>query len=269
MKRFHAAALAGLALVTGACSSVPTPLAPGVRGSVGWPSFGVLTSADATLPERGSGFRRLRPWAQTNHATARMVATLTAAAAQVAGPDDPPLIIGDISGPGGGHLPGHHSHRSGRDVDLLYFYTTPGGAPVEAPGFLRVGPDGLGRLDGTSEFVRFDVARNWRLVRALLDSPHARPQWIFVVTHLEARLIEYARALDEPPDLIWRAENVLHQPGDSAPHDDHFHLRIDCGDDEITGCLNGPPLWPWWPPSAALPDAGANESISWLDDLTP
>lgn len=254
---------AALVALGGGCASVPTPLAPGVRGSVGSPAFGLLTGG-ATLPEKGSGFRRLRPWAPTNHGTSGLVATLTAAAAQASGPDDPPLVVGDMSGPRGGPLPGHHSHRAGRDVDLLFFYTTPGGAPVESPGFVRVLPDGLARPDpAVADFVRFDVERNWRLVRALLTSPHARPQWLFVVSHLEARLIEYARALGEPPALIWQAEGVLHQPGDSAPHDDHFHLRIACDlAEEAAGCVNGAPLWPWWPvPVAPLEELGPDDAF--------
>ena len=254
---------AALALLAG-CASVPTPLAPGVRGSVGSPTFGLLTEA-ATLPERGSGFRRLRPWASTHYGTSPLVATLTAVAAQAAGPDDPPLVVGDMSGPHGGPLPGHHSHRAGRDVDLLFFITTPAGAPVDSPGFVLLGPDGLGRVEPGGEYVRFDLERNWRLVRALLTSPRARPQWLFVVSHLEARLIEYARSLGEPPALVWQAEGVLHQPGDSAPHDDHFHLRIACDPaEEAAGCVNGSPRWPWWSP--APPPADGLDPAFLLDE---
>ena len=31
---------------------------------------------------------------------------------------------------------------------------------------------------------------------------------------------------------ISRASEVLHQPSDAPPHDDHFHLRIRCTADE-------------------------------------
>jgi len=251
------AAIATLAFASSlaACASVPSPLTPGVRGSVGQAAFGVLTEG-VELPAQGPGFRRLRPWSKTDFGTPSMIRTLAEAAARVSpATTDPPLVIGDIAGPRGGPLSGHHSHRSGRDVDLLFFFTTPGGVPVEAPGFVKVGPDGLAPAGDDKSFVRFDLARNWRLVRALLTSTVARPQWIFVVTHLEALLIEHARAAGEPAQLVWQAQNVLHQPGDSAPHDDHFHLRIACSDPEAAaGCVNGSPTWPWWPAPASLPD---------------
>jgi penicillin-insensitive murein endopeptidase len=240
------------------CASVPTPLAPGVKGAVGMASFGVLTEP-AELPAKGPGFRRLRPWSRTNFGTPVLVKTLAAAAAEVSGPDDPPLIIGDIAGPRGGRLPGHHSHRTGRDVDLLFFYTTPAGVPVEAPGFVKVGPDGLAFVDATRggpAFVRLDVARTWKLARALLESPHAAPQWLFVSAPVEALLIEYARASGAPPLVIWKAESVMHQPADSEPHDDHFHLRLSCTEGEAAaGCVSGSPTWPWLPVPAPLDPA--------------
>jgi penicillin-insensitive murein endopeptidase len=252
------------AVIGAGCASVPTPLAPGVKGAVGLASYGVLTEP-AELPAKGPGFRRLRPWSHTNYGTPVLVKTLETAAAQVGGPEDPPLIVGDIAGPRGGHLPGHNSHRTGRDVDLLFFYTTPAGAPIEAPGFVKVGPDGLAFVDaskGGPAFVRLDVARTWKLARALLESPHASPQWIFVSAPIEALLIEHARALGEPPLLIWKAENVMHQPGDSAPHDDHFHLRLACTDGEAAaGCVSGAPSWPWIPAPTPL-----DVPLAWLTE---
>lgn len=238
-------------LLLTACASVPSPLAPGVRGSIGSPALGLLLDG-TPLPDRGVGFKRLRPWSDRKYGTSILIGMLMDAASQSTQGDIPPLLVGDIAGPHGGHLSGHHSHRTGRDVDLLFFYTTPGGAPVEAPGFVRVGPDGLAEVEGGT-FVRFDLVRNWKLVRALLTSKEARIQWIFVANHLKGLLIEYARALQEPPMLLWQAENVLHQPGDSSPHDDHFHLRVACGDEEsVAGCSTGAPWWPWWPDAPSL-----------------
>jgi hypothetical protein len=38
----------------------------------------------------------------------------------------------------------------------------------------------------------------------------------------------------------------LHQPGDSAPHDDHLHLRIYCSqNDRPLGCVDRGPVR-WW-----------------------
>lgn len=246
--------LPALVVCLAGCASSPSPLAPGVAGSIGTPSAGLLTHA-AELPVSGDGFRRFRPGNATHFGTDALVRTLIWASPRTrVRPDDPPLLVGDIAGRRGGKLPGHHSHRTGRDVDLLFFYVTPGGAPIEAPGFVTVGADGMARTaDGA--FVRLDVPRSWALVKALLSSPHAEVAWLFVASHVEALLIEHARAAGEPDWLVWRAESVMHQPGDSTPHDDHFHLRVGCTADEaVAGCVSGGPDWPWLPPSPSLSD---------------
>jgi hypothetical protein len=46
-------------------------------------------------------------------------------------------------------------------------------------------------------FVRFDTERNWQFVKALVTSPKADVQWIFLARWLEALLIEHARARGE------------------------------------------------------------------------
>ena len=81
-------------------------------------------------------------------------------------------------------------------------------------------------------------------------------QWLFFARWLEALVIEYARARGEDEELVWYAESVLLQPGDSGVHDDHLHLRVACTPDEaIAGCLGGGPYWPWLPrlPQLATP----------------
>ena len=248
--RLAAGAVLSLSLSAGCVST--TPLAPGFRGSVGAPNSGILTEP-TELPVKGVGFRRYRPWAATYHGTKPLVRTLEFAGSRFSG--GPPLVVGDIAGKRGGKLPGHSSHRTGRDVDLLFFYMTAAGQPIESPGFVKVGADGLAlvALASGSEFIRLDVPRTWELVKALLESPHAEVAWLFVSTWVEAQLIQYARARDESPFLLWRAENVMHQPKDAAPHDDHFHLRIHCSAEEgVSGCLSGGPEWPWFAPPPSL-----------------
>jgi penicillin-insensitive murein endopeptidase len=182
------------------------------------------------------------------------------------------LMVGDISARWGGEASGHRSHRTGRDADLLIYVLTPAGAPVESPGFLRFGPDGLAQADGKKGKVyRFDVEREWLLIKALVQSPEANVQWLFFARWLEALVIEYARARGEDPELVWYAENVLLQPGDSSSHDDHLHLRLACTPDEaIAGCLGGGPYWPWLPAQPQLstpPDEELARTL--IDDLLP
>lgn len=244
--------LAAIALFTTGCFGTPTPLAPGIHGSVGVPHFGVLSSPAEQLKKKGDGYALLRSNGR-NWGNPRLVhAIADAAKAVVHERKGAPLMIGDMSDRFGGEASGHRSHRSGRDADLLFYITTPDGRPLPSPGFVRFGADGLAQLEtGSKKFVRLDVAREWLLVKALVTSKEANVQWLFCARWLEALIIEYARAKDEDPEVIWQAENVLLQPGDSAAHDDHLHLRIACTPDEaVAGCEGGGPYWPWLP---ALP----------------
>jgi len=233
-----------------ACFGSPTPLAPSIKGSVGVPHQGVLSGGTA-LPQKGPGYERLRTDA-IRWGNPRLVAALKRAAARVAQqrPGGAPLMIGDLSAKRGGQIPKHRSHRNGRDADLLFYVLSPDGRPLPNPEFLRFGRDGLGRsIRNRRVFVRLDTERNWLLVKALVNDEQAQVQWLFMARWLEALLIEYARARGEDDELLWRAANLMHQPGDSFPHDDHIHMRIACAPQEaVEGCLRGGYRWPWLPP---------------------
>lgn len=247
-------ALGALALCSTGCFGTPTPLAPGVRGSVGVPYDGVLTGG-VQLPESGPGFARYRPHSPHYWGTPRLVHAIEHAAQTVADelPGGAPLLVGDLSGEHGGKIPGHESHRTGRDADLLWYVTTPAGAPRRSPGFVHMGADGLAYV-GPGDYVRLDIPREWRLIKALLTSKTIGVEWLFCSHVVEPLLIEYARSRGEDPALIWHAETVLLQPGDSASHDDHLHLRIVCGGGQaVHGCEGGGPRWGWLP---ALPRLG-------------
>ena len=248
--RLQLGALAALSSLS-ACFSTPTPLAPGLHGTVGVPNRGVLTESEE-LPARGEGFVRYRPLSTHYFGRPRLVHALEDAAASVAlrAPGGAPLAIGDLSAKTGGRIPGHDSHRTGRDVDLLFLVTTPAGVPVPSPGFVRFESDGLARLPDSADYVRLDVDREWWLLRSLLTSPEIGVQFLFVCHEIEALLIDHARALGEPDTLLWQAETVMLEPSDSLRHDDHVHLRIACSPDEASaGCSGGGPRWQWLPPS--------------------
>jgi len=243
--------LAALGLALGGCFSAPTPLAPGLAGSVGMPNSGVQTGA-VELPERGSGFARYRPKGQHHWGRPRLVNAITRIAAEVeAELPGGVLVIGDLGAQRGGQIPGHASHRSGRDVDLLFYALTPAGAPIPSPGFVRYEADGLAIVQGTDDYVRLDVAREWLLVKKLVTDAEIGVQFLFISRPLEALLMDYARARGEPLELQYRVQTVMLQPGDSLPHDDHLHLRIACSPEEVqAGCSGGGPYWEWLP---ALP----------------
>jgi site-specific DNA-methyltransferase (adenine-specific) len=189
----------------------------------------VLTAA-IELPVEGPGFVRYRKFGANHWGNPRLVHALenAARAVQDAMPGGAPLVIGDLSAHDGGRIPRHQSHRTGRDVDLPWFVTTPQGLPVQNPGFVPVGPDGLATVDGSSDYLRLDIPREWLLVKDLITSRDVDVQWMFCAKDVEALLVDYARARGEPDELVWHAETVLIEPGDSLNHDDHIHLRIAC-----------------------------------------
>ena len=255
-----------LSLLLASCLSTPSPLAPGLHGTVGVPNQGVLTDAEE-LPVRGPGFVRYRPESTHYFGRPRLVHALEEAAARVAqqAPGGAPLFIGDLSAKTGGRILGHDSHRSGRDVDLLFLVMTPSGIPISSPGFVRIEGDGLGLVPGGKDYVRIDIDREWLLLRSLLTSHEIDVQFMFVCHEVEALLIDHARALGEPDELLWHAETVMIEPSDSLRHDDHVHLRIACSPEEaVAGCTGGGPRWQWLPAyGPALPlDARAFQAIA-------
>ena len=252
------------------CMQTPTPLAPGLGGSVGVPHNGVLTSA-TELPVSGPGFVRFRPHSPAYHGLPRLVTAIERAARKVSEelPGGAPLVVGDLSERDGGRIPRHNSHRTGRDVDLLFYVTTPHGAPMQNLGFFALGADGLVRFpDGRYGVI--DLPRQWRLTKALLEDEDIDVQFLFISHELEARIIDYALAKGEDLELIWRAETVMLQPVDSLPHADHVHMRIACRASEaVAGCSGGGPHWPWLSPLPFLPGSPSSlwEEIAATDPL--
>jgi penicillin-insensitive murein endopeptidase len=251
-------AVAGFAaLALAGCVNAPTPLAPGLFGSVGVPNHGVQTGA-VELPAHGKGYERYRPKGRNHWGRPRLVDALTRIAAEMELElPGAPLVIGDLAARSGGKIPGHASHRSGRDVDLLFYTLTPAGAPVTSPGFVRFEADALAVVPGSGDYVRLDIPRQWLLVKKLVTDAEIGVQFLFVSKPIEALLMDYARARDEPLELQHRAQTVMLQPGDSLPHDDHLHLRIACSPEEtLAGCSGGGPYWEWLPaaPPSVAPD---------------
>jgi penicillin-insensitive murein endopeptidase len=245
--RMTACAL-GVAAVAGAsgCARAPSPLTPHWGGSIGMPHRGVLTQA-TELPAVGDGYRVLAS-NDRHFGTPRFVAAIERAAAKVT--RERPgsmLVVGDLSARNGGKISSHSSHRSGRDADLLLYMTTLEGAPVAVTSFVHVGTDGLAWNESESRFLRFDVERQWLLVKALVEDPEARVQWLFVSKNVEALLIDWARARGESAETLVRAMDTLLQPPPPAQsHDDHVHVRVACDPDEIAaGCEPTGPVRPW------------------------
>ncbi len=240
------AALVTLLCVTGmGCARAPSPVHPGVGGSVGVPHGGVLAGG-RELPRRGPGWVWLR--GDDRHwGLPRFVDAIERAARKVESQrPGGTLSIGDLSVRRGGRLLPHLSHRTGRDVDLLLYMTTLEGAPVQSPGFIHVGADGLAYDEAGKRWLRLDVERTWLLVKALVEDDAARVQWAFASTNLEAILLEWARARGESGETLLRASEIMLQPRPGGVHDDHLHVRTACTPEEqALGCEHTGPVRRW------------------------
>jgi penicillin-insensitive murein endopeptidase len=212
----------------------------------------------AKMPTRGPGFEIPKTWRDrgNNFGTDELVALIERAAAVVRAQRKVTLGVADLSALRGGDTPWHSSHHSGRDVDLIFYSVDERGKSLPPPQVEMVAFDGEGNpfvpkslaktgyTEPTWQQRRFDTARNWALVEALLSDPAVRVQWIFVSTPLENRLLQWAKRQDRPAWLIEYARQVMKQPSLAAPHDDHFHVRIYCSRaDRERGCEDTGPIW--------------------------
>jgi hypothetical protein len=170
------------------------------------------------LPSAEGLYERWDP--SRSWATSYVVPVLESVAERVAYalPLADPLLIGDISRRGGGHLPGHVTHDAGIDVDIGLFWH---GGEQPLGGFVDLGPDDL------------DVNATWILIQALLDSGQVA-YMLLDEAHIE-RLRRHAAALGVPQDRIdatFLPRNakldsktvgvVRHAPN----HRSHLHVRL-------------------------------------------
>lgn len=210
--------------------------------SVGTVTDGWVVNAIA-LPQPGATYGILPRQLQRglNWGSQELIATLIDASERVAR-DFPGAILwfGNIGARGGGDIPYSVSHNAGRDADLAFYCTDPAGNPIAPPDLLHFGRSG--RSVEYGGYYRFDVPRNWALVRALVRSPHAQLQYLFISNPLRTLLLDHARAIGEDPALVSLASRVLYQPGPEIPHDDHLHVRLHCSRADLAaGCVETGP----------------------------
>jgi len=212
--------------------------------SAGTPMNGRLQYGEV-LPKKGAGYV-LTPEARRRRArfgVPELVALIKEVAFKVYRKfEDSTLGVADLSVRRGGLIDHHGSHQNGRDVDLLFYLSSSAGHPVTNLGFVPIDKNGFS-TDPPMEY-RFDPARNWALVEALIRSRQANVQWIFVADHIKDLIIGYTEANGVSPLLIRKAKQMLRQPGNKA-HSDHFHVRIYCPEDDKPTCEDVGPRWAW------------------------
>ena len=194
--------------------------------SVGSPTEGKLV--DGVRLEEGPAIRIVPVYAggDVRYGTRNLVHLIERAAARVRQKfPDSLLSVGHLSRRGGGELDHHASHESGRDADIGFYVSGAGGKALYAPHFVAFTGDAHAK---TWPGARFDDAKNWAFVEALLTDPEVHVTHVFVAQPLKDRLMAYASKMQVREALRTRAAETLMQPKGALPHDDHFHVRISC-----------------------------------------
>jgi len=203
------------------------------------------------LPPRGAGYTVLSHAVgrHTNFGTTEMIDLIDRATAAVRGAFPASLLgIGNLGFESGRKIPWSVSHQAGRDADLGMYATSLEGKPLQTMPFYAFDADGIA-IGPEGRRVKFDLPRNLALVVALAEDPVARVQYVFVAAWLKEKLLAEARRAGIKGDTIGRLGELLHQPSDSNPHADHFHVRLFCTvEDRLYGCQNKGPVRAWVDP---------------------
>jgi hypothetical protein len=166
--------------------------------------------------ERGSGFVLKAP--ANAWGLAHVVEHIRAAAASVAEafPGSVPVVVGDLSSENGGYLPKHRSHKTGRDVDVGFYYQR----NRRMSHLSLANPQEL------------DLAKTWHMLRTMIETGGV--EMVFLDWELQQPLYEYARDEDglSPAELErlfqyprpkWDRAGVIRH---LRNHRDHAHVRF-------------------------------------------
>lgn len=205
---------AGASLVIYARPSVPP------SASIGHPSDGAL--------ERGVRLRPNTGWVvrdpERAFVTREVASWMTDAFAAVARrhPHSARVEIRDASVEHGGRLREHHSHQSGRDIDLVYYQSQ----CRDTCAFHRVSPTTL------------DAERQWTLLETWLRAGVV--EYVFIDHALQEPLYEAARASGATREELSRwfqwpraSEQRLGIVRHVRGHRDHLHVRFVCAPHDL------------------------------------
>lgn len=239
--------------------------------SVGDVSDGFLAHAHRVVePHPNQAFLPIQYRRQLAYTTDELAALVEAAAAATAAVHPGSVVfLGNFSARHGGDIPYSVSHNSGRDCDLAFFMVDGQGQPFVPPDLVALNEDGTWVRDDGQAFS-FDTPRNWTLVKSLLANDGGALQYIFVSNGLKALLLDHARASGEPPELVAAADEILAQPGGALPHNDHFHLRVYCANDDLwAGCQDQGRVTSRRPARSVVPADAVAWAASHLESADP
>jgi murein endopeptidase len=197
--------------------------------SVGSPTQGRLLDPERLPPHAGYLVReRERAWG-----TLETVQSIVQAfdAMRRRDPAAPRVKIHDLSLKHGGAMTDHHSHQSGRDVDIAYYQRECTGSVCE---FRKIGP------------TEIDAERTWGLLRHWLEKDSTEA--IFIDYALQAPLYRAARAAGASASELRKW--FQYPSGPTHPlgvvrhfprHADHMHVRFVCPETD-PDCVTFRPL---------------------------
>jgi murein endopeptidase len=231
--------VAGLAFVEPPLREPAFPFLPGedtTRSvSIGDTSHGALVNGVELVESEALGILPVQRERGLRYGTESLVGAIGHAAAALHAASATRLWVGNLSRRGGGDIGWSVSHNSGRDADIAFCYRDLKGNAVDPPDLVPLNREGIAKAGG----MRFDPARTWMVVKALIEYEGAQIQYLFIASSLRSQLLEAAKKAGEKPALMLRAAELLRYPVGSAPHNDHLHLRVFCSERDVGGgCEN-------------------------------
>jgi murein endopeptidase len=196
--------------------------------SLGQPWSGKLHDA-TELPE-GDGYVIRRPWRAFGTRTTVEIIHHALVDFREQFPDSHVLAVGDISQESGGQITQHHSHQSGRDVDIgLVYKSKPESFPRE---FVHATADNL------------DCEATYALLEEFAETAHedGGVQVIFMDFTVQGLLYHWAQDHGEDQDILDKLFQYPNRGGSGlvrhvVNHDNHMHVRFKCPAAD-TSCTN-------------------------------
>ena len=150
------------------------------------------------------------------------------------------LYLGNLGLREGGDIPYSVSHNAGRDGDIAFYMKDEKGHFFHPTNMYKMNR----RLQAkSSPGLTFDLEKNTTLIETLLTQTVAPVQFIFVVRHLRSAIRQELVSRGAGEDLLARFDETVQE---QSAHDDHFHIRIYCSDEDIcAGCMDRSIIHPW------------------------
>ncbi len=151
------------------------------------------------------------------------------------------MYLGNMGKREGGDIPYSVSHNSGRDADIAFYLKDENGKFANPRNMYKMSahlqarsPDGV---------YTFDLEKNTTLVETLLTHPKIHVQFIFLAKHLRTAIQRELVRREASEELLARFEETVQV---QAAHNDHFHIRIYCSNEDIcAGCFDKSIIHEW------------------------